>query len=81
MATYEPTMSDQYESPLVTRVLEGIRSAFEMGDIEAVDELLRFCPRENLIQYLPEEEWQDWATKEELTSIYGEGNPIPDFSE
>jgi len=70
MSKFEPSMNDQYESPLVTRVLEHIKNAFEMGDIEAVDELLRFCPRVNLIQYLPEEEWEKWMTDEERKEIY-----------
>ena len=71
MPTHEPTMNEQYESPLGTRVVEEVRSAFETGDIEAFDELLRFCPRTNLIQYLPEEEWFDWMTEEEGIEIYG----------
>jgi len=67
---YEPSMNDQYESPLVSRVIEKMKEAFEYGDVEAVDELLRFCPRVNLIQYLPEEEWENWMTKEEEKIIY-----------
>lgn len=71
MSKYEPTMSMQYESPLVSAVIEEMKRAFESGDVEAVDELLRFCPRINLIQYaIPEEEWEKWLTKEELAEIY-----------
>jgi len=78
MPKYEPSMNEQYESPLVSRVIEQMRSAFEIGDVEAVDELLRFCPRVNLIQYIDEEEWGKWATKKELEAIYGKGQ-VPDF--
>ena len=67
----EPTMSEQYESPLVTKIIEEMAKGFLSGDVEAIDELLRFCPRINLIQYgIPEEEWEKWLTKEELADIY-----------
>ena len=64
-------MKDQYESPLTTAVVDQIKESIGMNDVEAIDELLRFCPRINLIQYLPEEEWEKWATKAELKEIYG----------
>ena len=44
---------------LIDRVVEQIREDFDMGDIESLEELLRFVPKEKLIQYLPEEEWAD----------------------
>jgi len=68
--SYEPSMSDQYDSDLVTEVVKEMKDAFEYGDLEAVDELLRFIPRTNLVQYLPEEEWEKWMTPEELKDIY-----------
>jgi len=67
---FEPLMIDQYESPLVTRVVEEIKEAVRNSDVEAVDELLRFCPRINLIQYLPEDEWEKWMTQKEKKEIY-----------
>jgi hypothetical protein len=71
MSTHEPTQLEQYESPLTSRVVKEIsRCIIEEGDTEAVDELLRFCPRINLIQYLPEEEWGKWMSKDEWDSIY-----------
>jgi len=45
---------------LIDRVIEEIRKDFAMGDLTALDELLTFVPRENLIGYLPEEEWDKY---------------------
>jgi hypothetical protein len=45
-------------SLLIERVLEQIKADFAMGDLTALDELLSFVPKENLIGYLPEEEWE-----------------------
>ncbi len=42
---------------LIDRVIEEIKSDIEYGDTTSIDELLRFIPKENLIQFLPEEEW------------------------
>ena len=67
--THEPPLAEG-ESKLVDAVLNEIENAFEQGDVQAVDELLRFCPRINLIQYLPEEQWNQFATEEELDVIY-----------
>jgi DNA-directed RNA polymerase subunit RPC12/RpoP len=41
---------------LIDRVIEQIKSDIASGDITALDELLTFVPRENLIGFLPEEE-------------------------
>jgi len=30
------------------------------GDYEAIEELLSFCPKQNLIHYLPEEVWEEY---------------------
>ena len=43
---------------LIDRVLVEIQRDFAMGDLTALDELLTFVPRENLIGYLPEDEWE-----------------------
>ena len=47
-------------SKLIDRVIEEIQRDFAMGDLTALDELLSFVPRENLIGYLPEEEWEQY---------------------
>ena len=69
MNTHEPPYTGE-ASPLIDRVLKQMDDDFADGDIEAVDELLRFIPRLNLIQYLGEDEWERWATKAELKEIY-----------
>ena len=43
---------------LIDRVIEEIKNDIVNGDVTALDELLSFIPRENLIGYLPEEEWE-----------------------
>lgn len=43
---------------LIDRVLVEIQRDLAMGDLTSLDELLTFIPRENLIGYLPEEEWE-----------------------
>ena len=43
---------------LIERVVEQIKADLSMGDVTAIEELLSFVPRENLIGYLPEEEWE-----------------------
>jgi len=45
------------EQKLIERVVQQIRDDLYSGDVESLEELLRFLPKENLIQYLPEEEW------------------------
>ena len=40
---------------LIDRVMDQIATDFEGGDLTALQELLMFVPRENLIAYLPEE--------------------------
>ncbi len=50
-------------SSLIERVIEEIRKDFAMGDLTSLDELLSFVPRENLIGYLPEEEWDKYENE------------------
>ena len=50
-------------SKLIERVLEQIKSDLFNGDVEAIEELLSFVPRENLIGYLPEEEWEQYENE------------------
>lgn len=47
-------------SLLIERVLELIKADLSMGDVTAIEELLSFVPKENLIGYLPEEEWEEY---------------------
>ena len=42
-------------SDLIDRVLDQIATDLEGGDLTALEELLKFVPRDNLISYLPEE--------------------------
>lgn len=43
---------------LIKTVLEQIVMDVHCGDSEAIEELLTFCPIENLIGYLPESDWK-----------------------
>lgn len=52
----------EIKQELIDRVLEVIESDIRQGDLTAVDELLTFVPIENLIGYLPEEEWLKWKS-------------------
>jgi hypothetical protein len=47
---------------LLDRVITGIKSDFEMGDVTAVEELIGELPIKNLIGYLPEEIWKNFET-------------------
>lgn len=42
------------QSDLIDRVLDQIVQDLEDGHLTALEELLKFVPRENLIAYLPE---------------------------
>ena len=48
---------------LINRVIVEIQRDFAMGDLTSLDELLSFVPRENLIAYLPEEEWERYENE------------------
>jgi hypothetical protein len=43
------------EQDLVDRVIDQLRADIEWRDYTAIEELLKFVPRENLIAYLSEE--------------------------
>ena len=45
---------------LLDRVVKRIELDLEQGDVSAVEELLQFIPRKNLIGFLPEEEWKNF---------------------
>jgi hypothetical protein len=57
------TLKQYIMSSLIDRVIEEIRKDFAMGDLTALDELLSFVPRENLIGYLPEEEREQYENE------------------
>lgn len=52
---YEPSSAEAI-SPLVDAVIEHMKKQIILGDWTAIDELLRFVPRKNLIGFLDEEE-------------------------
>jgi hypothetical protein len=43
---------------LIDRVIEEIKKDILDGDLTAIDSLLTFVPKENLIAFLPEDEWE-----------------------
>ena len=43
------------DEELFHSVIEQLHSDIEWGNFEAIEELLKFVPRANLIAYLPEE--------------------------
>jgi hypothetical protein len=45
---------------LINRVIEQIKTDLAYGELEAVEELLSFIPKENLVGFLPEEEWEQY---------------------
>ena len=45
---------------LIQTVLEQIQLDVHCGDVGAIEELLEFCPIQNLIAYLPEESWKQF---------------------
>jgi len=59
---YEPSYAEG-ESKLVNAVINEMKYQIEDGDWTAIDELLRFVPRENLINFLPEEKWKRFGRK------------------
>ena len=73
-------------SKLIERVVEQIKSDLFNCDVESLEELLSYVPKENLIGYLPEEEWEQYENeyccsncgggfiKEEM--VFGEDNDL-----
>ncbi len=52
--------SPKSKQDLIETVYKQIELDVHCGDIEAIEELLTFCPIENLIEYLPEEDWKQF---------------------
>ena len=48
---------------LIERVIEEIKNDLLNGDVTALEELLSTTPKENLIAYLPEEEWERYENE------------------
>jgi len=49
-------ITEAREQMLLDRVVSRIELDLEQGDVSAIDELLAHVPKENLIQYLPEDQ-------------------------
>jgi hypothetical protein len=43
------------EDPVIEAVIEQIKRDFEMDDVSALHEMLKYVPKKNLLAYLPEE--------------------------
>jgi hypothetical protein len=52
--------SPKSKEDLIETVYKQIELDVHCGEIEAIEELLTFCPVVNLIEYLPEEEWKQF---------------------
>jgi hypothetical protein len=50
-------------SKLIERVVEQIKSDLSNGWEESIEELLSFVPRENLIGFLSEDEWERYENE------------------
>jgi len=52
--------SPKDKKDLIETVYKQIELDVHCGEMEAIEELLTFCPVENLIEYLPEEDWKQF---------------------
>ena len=52
--------NQQLFNELIEEVASQIHYDIQSRDVEALEELLRFCPIENLINYLPEEKHEQY---------------------
>ncbi len=43
------------EDPIIEAVIDQIKEDLQYGDVTAIYELLEFCPKKNLLGYLPED--------------------------
>jgi hypothetical protein len=55
------TLDIDTKDEVIDNVIERIKEDIAQGDVTAIDELLRFVPDENLIWFLPEEEWTKYV--------------------
>ena len=58
-------------SKLIERVVEQIKSDLFNGYDESVEELLSFVPRENLIGFLSEDEWERFENEYQCQNCGG----------
>jgi hypothetical protein len=52
--------TDKTLDDLVKVVVDQIKEDINEEYVEAIEELLSFCPKQNLIHYLPEEVWEEY---------------------
>ena len=52
--------SPKSKQDLIETVIRQIETDVHCGYYEAIEELLKFLPIENLIEYLPEEDWKQF---------------------
>lgn len=65
--------SPKTKQDLIEKAVRQIKLDVHCEEVEAIEELLKFCPVENVIAYLPEEDWkpfiylivEDYSQKEE----------------
>lgn len=55
---------------LVNQVIDDLKNSFENGDYTVLEELLWFVPNKNLLQALPEEEWDKYPEIKKTIKIY-----------
>lgn len=60
--------ASKLKAELIELVVHHIKQDIEYGDVEAVEELLSFCPTKNLVGFLPEEEWDKFFELEQFNS-------------
>lgn len=59
-SAHEPTPAER-ENKLVLAVIQEIRHHINMGDMNALDKLIRLVPRANLIAFLPEDQGKEYS--------------------
>jgi hypothetical protein len=60
--------AEKLKQELIESVVYHIKRDIEYGDVEAIEELLSFCPTKNLVGFLPEEEWDKFFELEQFNS-------------
>ena len=53
-------MENKTKKDLIERVVDQIKEDLTENYVESVEGLLQFLPPENLIEFLPEEEWDSF---------------------
>jgi hypothetical protein len=60
--------AEEKRQQLIDRVIYNIKKDIENGDTTAIDALLSFCPTKNLVDFLPEEECDEFFELEQYNS-------------